>query len=79
MLPAFFARLGLDRPPWLYGHSDGGSIALLHAAAFPDRVAGLVAVAPHVFVEDVSVASIEAARVAYAGTDLRQPVGALPR
>ena len=43
VLPAFFARLGLDRPPWLYGHSDGGSIALLYAAAFPERVAGLVA------------------------------------
>jgi pimeloyl-ACP methyl ester carboxylesterase len=72
VLPALFAKLGLGRPPWLYGHSDGGSIALLHAAAFPERVAGLVAVAPHVFVEDVSVASIEAARVAYTGTDLPQ-------
>jgi pimeloyl-ACP methyl ester carboxylesterase len=72
VLPALFARVGLDRPAWLYGHSDGGSIALLHAAAFPERVAGLVVVAPHVFVEDVSVASIEQARVAYAATDLRQ-------
>ncbi len=72
VLPALFASIGLDRPSWLYGHSDGGSIALIHAAAFPERVAGLVAVAPHVFVEDVSVASIEAARVAYAGTDLPQ-------
>lgn len=72
VLPALFASIGLDRAPWLYGHSDGGSIALIHAAAFPERVAGLVAVAPHVFVEDVSVASIEAARVAYAGTDLPQ-------
>jgi pimeloyl-ACP methyl ester carboxylesterase len=72
VLPALFAKVGLDRPAWLYGHSDGGSIALLHAAAFPERAAGLVVVAPHVFVEDVSVASIEAARVAYAATDLRQ-------
>ena len=38
----------------------------------PERVAGVVAVAPHVFVEDVSVASIEQARVAYAGTDLQR-------
>jgi pimeloyl-ACP methyl ester carboxylesterase len=71
-LPALFAKVGLDRPAWLYGHSDGGSIALLYAAAFPERVAGLVVVAPHVFVEDVSVASIETARVAFATTDLRQ-------
>jgi pimeloyl-ACP methyl ester carboxylesterase len=71
VLPALFESLGIEDPPWLFGHSDGGSIALLYAAAFPGRVAGLVLVAPHVFVEDVSVASIEQARVAYAGTDLR--------
>jgi pimeloyl-ACP methyl ester carboxylesterase len=72
VLPALFARLQLDDPPWLLGHSDGASIALLYAAAHAERVAGLVAVAPHVFVEDVSVASIEKARVAYAGTDLKR-------
>jgi pimeloyl-ACP methyl ester carboxylesterase len=53
----------------LFGHSDGASIALLHAARYP--VAGVVAVAPHVFVEEVSVTSIEAARAAYETTDLR--------
>jgi pimeloyl-ACP methyl ester carboxylesterase len=72
VLPALFAKVGLAETPWLYGHSDGGSIALLYAAAFPARVAGVVAVAPHVFVEAVSVQNIEAARVAYATTDLRQ-------
>ena len=72
VLPALLARLGIEDPPWLFGHSDGGSIALLYAAAFPARVAGLVAVAPHVFVEDVSVASIEQARIAYEATDLRR-------
>ncbi len=71
VLPALFAQLSLAAPPWLFGHSDGGSIALLYAAAFPDRVAGVVAVAPHVFVEDVAVRSIEAARDAYRTTDLR--------
>jgi pimeloyl-ACP methyl ester carboxylesterase len=72
VLPALFETLGIEDPPWLFGHSDGGSIALLYAAANPDCVAGLVVVAPHVFVEDMSVASIEQARVAYAATDLRQ-------
>jgi pimeloyl-ACP methyl ester carboxylesterase len=56
---------------WFYGHSDGGSIALLFAARFPERVAGLVVAAPHVFVEDVAVASIERARSAYLSTDWR--------
>jgi pimeloyl-ACP methyl ester carboxylesterase len=69
VLPAFLAALGVERP-WLFGHSDGASIALLHATRFP--VAGVVAVAPHIFVEDISITSIEAARTAYAETDLRQ-------
>jgi pimeloyl-ACP methyl ester carboxylesterase len=75
VLPAFLEAVGVDaqaQPPWLLGHSDGGSIALLHAARFPGRVAGLVVLAPHILVEDVSIASIERAREAYATTDLRE-------
>ena len=71
VLPAFFDAIGLDEKPWLFGHSDGGSIALLYASRFPDRVLGLVLLAPHIFVEDVTVANIELARQAYASTDLR--------
>jgi pimeloyl-ACP methyl ester carboxylesterase len=74
-LPRLLASLGVGRdgrPPWLFGHSDGGSIALIHAAIHPDAVAGVVAVAPHIFVEDVSIASIEQARNAYRTTDLRE-------
>lgn len=74
VLPAFFARLSIGQRgerPWLFGHSDGGSIALLYAALFPNAVAGVVAVAPHIFVEDVSIRSITAAREAYLATDLR--------
>jgi pimeloyl-ACP methyl ester carboxylesterase len=69
VLPALLLALGVRQPPWLFGHSDGGSIALLHAAAHP--VAGLVVLAPHIMVEDVSVASITQARAAYESTDLR--------
>ena len=54
VLPEVLARLGLERPV-LIGHSDGASIALLHAGT-GHPVAGLVLLAPHVFVEDVSVA-----------------------
>ena len=75
VLPALLAALGVDAaaaPPWLFGHSDGGSIALLHAAMFPARVAGLVVLAPHILVEDLSITSIEQARVAYETGDLRR-------
>ncbi len=74
VLPALLDALAIDaeaQPPWLYGHSDGGSIALLYAAQFPDAVAGAVVAAPHILVEDLSVSSIELARKAYLETDLR--------
>ncbi|HYP82501.1 alpha/beta hydrolase [Variovorax sp.] len=78
VLPAFFEAVGVGQGgdlPWLLGHSDGGSIALLYASRFPDRVAGLVLMAPHVFVEDVTVENIEKAREAYLQTDLPQRLG----
>lgn len=71
VLPALLAALGVQQP-WLFGHSDGGSIALLHAAAFPQALRGAVVLAPHILVETVSVRSIEKAREAYRTTDLRQ-------
>ncbi len=66
-LPEFLDALGIVEPI-LFGHSDGGSISLIHAGAH-DRVKALVLEAPHVFVEDVSVRSIAAAKVAYETTD----------
>ncbi|MDH6592139.1 pimeloyl-ACP methyl ester carboxylesterase [Variovorax sp. TBS-050B] len=76
VLPALFDALGLGKEkPWLFGHSDGGSISLLYAARFPERVAGLVVLAPHIFVEEVTVANIEQARTAYLSTDLPQKLG----
>lgn len=68
-LPALLAALGL-RAPLLVGHSDGATIALLHASRHP--VAGCVAMAPHVMVEDVSIRSITAAREAFSGGSLRE-------
>lgn len=70
-LPAFFEALGLADTPWLFGHSDGGSIALLYAARYPEAVAGVIAVASHVFVEDVTVAGLAVAREAYLQGGLR--------
>jgi pimeloyl-ACP methyl ester carboxylesterase len=70
-LPALLDALGIERPV-LVGHSDGGSIALIHAGGSGRPVGGLVLLAPHVFVEDLSVASIAAAREAYETGDLRE-------
>jgi pimeloyl-ACP methyl ester carboxylesterase len=68
VLPRLLEELGIDKPV-LLGHSDGGTIALIHAAHFP--VTACIVMAPHVVVEDVSVQAIEQARVAYETTDLR--------
>jgi pimeloyl-ACP methyl ester carboxylesterase len=57
--------LGIDvtrDKPWLFGHSDGGSISLLYASRFTDALAGAIVLAPHIMVEDLSVSSIERAR-----------------
>ncbi|MFN3957338.1 MAG: alpha/beta fold hydrolase [Tepidimonas ignava] len=69
VLPALLQALGIQQPPLLVGHSDGATIALLYAARHP--VAGVVALAPHVFVEDVALRAIAAARDAYLHGDLR--------
>ena len=75
VLPELRAALGLDRPV-LVGHSDGGSIALIHAGTpgMPP-VEALVLLAPHVVVEDESIAGIEQARETFLATDLEQRMG----
>jgi pimeloyl-ACP methyl ester carboxylesterase len=70
VLPVLLDRLGVDRP-LLIGHSDGASIALIHAAASGRPVIGVVAIAPHVRVETVTVQSISRIRDTYRTTDLR--------
>jgi pimeloyl-ACP methyl ester carboxylesterase len=69
-LPALLDLLRIDRPI-LFGHSDGGGIALLFAAAFPDRPRACVTAAAHVFLEKATAAALAAAAEAYATTDLR--------
>lgn len=71
MLPAFLDALGIDRPV-LVGHSDGGSIALIFAGAFPARPLGVAVLAPHEFVEDITLAGIRAARGVWESSDWPQ-------
>lgn len=69
-LPGLLDALGIERPA-LFGHSDGGSIALIHAASAGRPVSAVIALAPHVFVEPYGLASIAAARRGYLDGDLR--------
>ena len=69
-LPALLAALEIERP-LLFGHSDGGSIALIFAGAFPAVPLGVVVLAPHEFVEEETLAGIREARSAWETSDLR--------
>jgi len=83
LTPRFMHREGLEvlprlldmfaiAQPVLFGHSDGGSIALIYAGSGLAAPAGLVLEAPHVFVEDLTVASIAQVRRSYSASDLRE-------
>jgi pimeloyl-ACP methyl ester carboxylesterase len=73
VLPGLLDRLEV-REPVLVGHSDGASIALIYAGA-GRHAKGLVVMAPHVFVEDISVKSIAEAKTAFETTDLPAKLG----
>ena len=68
MLPALLAALGIERP-LMIGHSDGGSIALIFAGAFPEIPLAVAVMAPHEFVEEVTLAGIRAAKTTWQTTD----------
>lgn len=70
VLPALLAALGIARPI-VYGHSDGGTIALEFAASFPERPLAVVSEAGHVINEGPETGSIEVVKTAFQETDLR--------
>ena len=72
-LPELLSGLSV-RNPVLIGHSDGASIALIHAGA-GHAVRGVVAMAPHVFIEPLCLTSIDKAKVAFETTDLSMRLG----
>lgn len=70
-LPALFNALGMaSEKPIILGHSDGGSIALIYAGMYPDKVKAVISMASHIMVEDVTIESIQKAREAFLNTDL---------
>lgn len=77
-LPPLLRALEVERPV-LVGHSDGASIALIHAGAFPEQVERVVVMAPHEFVEAETLAGIRLACDAWRDTDLKRRLGAYHR
>lgn len=80
LLPLLLSKLGVDaraQPPWILGHSDGGSIALLYASSHP--CAGLVVMAPHINLEPECLAGIQKAQQSYEGGRLRNSLARFHR
>ena len=68
VLPELLSALKIKQPV-LLGHSDGATIALLFASSF--SATACIAMAPHVMVEDISIHSIEAAKLAFESGELK--------
>ncbi|MBU0490020.1 MAG: alpha/beta hydrolase [Bacteroidetes bacterium] len=71
-LSGLLDTLEIQQPVILFGHSDGGSIALRFAGAFPERVKCLISVAAHVFLEEISLAGIRSAIDAFENGNLKK-------
>jgi pimeloyl-ACP methyl ester carboxylesterase len=71
VLPALLDALSIDRPV-LIGHSDGGTIALLFAAAFPARICAVVTLAAHVVLDELTFAGVSALERSWREGDLRR-------
>jgi len=71
VLPQILDSFGLEKVT-LFGHSDGGSIALLFAARYPERTLGVITEAAHVFVEEASLAGVRSAVERFKTSDMEK-------
>lgn len=71
VLPQVLDHIGVQRGI-LLGHSDGATIAAIHAGTMADmRIGGVITMAPHFFTEPMGLAAIARAKDAFDAGDLR--------
>ncbi|MFN4150260.1 MAG: alpha/beta fold hydrolase [Candidatus Sericytochromatia bacterium] len=70
-LPELLEKLNINEKVILIGHSDGGSIALIYASLFPDKVKSIITEAAHIFVEDITLKGIKEAVKVYESGKLK--------
>ena len=75
ILPKILDFFGIKQPI-LVGHSDGASIALIYASKYSHNLAGLIAIAPHVFVEELTLSGIRLACAQFQNARFRQKLSA---
>lgn len=72
-LPEIFKKLKIqDHKKILFGHSDGGTIAIIYASLFPENVLGIITEAAHVFIEDITKKGLSATVEIYKNSKLRE-------
>lgn len=65
-LPSLLKELHLaNLPRILIGHSDGGSIAIIHTGSYPENISGIITIAAHIFLEEISLQGIRDAVKSY--------------
>ena len=72
-LPELLKELNVSNPV-LVGHSDGASIALIHAGA-GHALRGVLAMAPHVYIEPICISSIRKVSAEFEASDLAARLG----
>lgn len=74
MLPALLEKLFPERPHYVFGHSDGGTVALYYASLNPENLLAAIAEAPHVFLEEISRKGIYRTQQAYVKGRLKDAI-----
>lgn len=71
-LPELLTKLNINKKVILVGHSDGGTIALLFASKFPEKVLGVITEADHIFCEDITYEGIRQAKAEFENGALKE-------
>jgi pimeloyl-ACP methyl ester carboxylesterase len=71
VFPSLLSALNINKPVYVLGHSDGGSIALLIGALQPNLVESLILMSPHIYVEDMTIKNIYQAKIEYEQGELK--------
>ena len=71
ILPKLISKLNISKPPILLGHSDGASISIIYAGSGLE-VESLILMAPHIFVEEISINSIKNIKNIWLNNNLKE-------
>ncbi len=72
-LPGIFEKLNIsEQKKVLFGHSDGGTIAIIHTSIFPENIIGIITEAAHVFIDEITESGLKNTVKFFKTTDLKE-------